>query len=125
MNFDDDYYEYRLVGINIHRGNGQSGHYWSFIHTQRGQLEPDPAQNPGEWYHGIDKDWKRFDDGDVSSYNPQNIGQDAFGGSGAHSQFLRDMQDAYGNDYGENAYMLIYEKKVKKSIRQISKDAAG
>ena len=33
FNLDDQEYEYRLVGVNIHRGVASSGHYWSLIHT--------------------------------------------------------------------------------------------
>ena len=49
MRAQDDEYEYRLVGVNIHRGVADSGHYWSMIHVKRGQDEPDPAKNPAEW----------------------------------------------------------------------------
>lgn len=36
MNYADDDFTYRLVGVNIHRGTGEHGHYWSLINTQRG-----------------------------------------------------------------------------------------
>ena len=39
---EDDDYIYRLAGVNIHRGNGDHGHYWSLINTKRGTAEPDP-----------------------------------------------------------------------------------
>jgi ubiquitin C-terminal hydrolase len=29
--FDDDYYQYTLVGVIVHSGDAESGHYYSFI----------------------------------------------------------------------------------------------
>lgn len=49
FNVDSDEYIYRLVGVNIHRGTGTHGHYWSLINTQRGHLEKDPIANEKEW----------------------------------------------------------------------------
>ena len=31
----DDCYEYKLVGVNVHHGTADSGHYWSYINTNR------------------------------------------------------------------------------------------
>ena len=42
METEDEDYIYRLVGVNIHRGVADSGHYWSMINTKRGKDEPDP-----------------------------------------------------------------------------------
>lgn len=38
---EDEDYVYRLVGVNIHRGVADGGHYWSIINTNRGKEEPD------------------------------------------------------------------------------------
>lgn len=32
----DDCYEYKLVGVNVHSGTANAGHYWSYINTNRG-----------------------------------------------------------------------------------------
>jgi len=32
---DKDYYEYKLVGIVVHVGTADFGHYYSFINTNR------------------------------------------------------------------------------------------
>ena len=32
---EDDCYEYRLVGINVHSGTANLGHYWSYININR------------------------------------------------------------------------------------------
>lgn len=42
----DDCYEYKLVGVNVHSGTANAGHYWSYINTVRGMEEKnenDPA----------------------------------------------------------------------------------
>lgn len=36
LEYDDDEFVYRLVGVCIHRGEANSGHYWSLIHMKRG-----------------------------------------------------------------------------------------
>ena len=80
MNAEDEDYVYRLVGVNIHRGVADSGHYWSMINTKRGTEEPDPATNPSGWRASNESDWKKFDDDQVGSYNFNDIGKDSFGG---------------------------------------------
>jgi len=65
MSAQADEYEYRLVGVNIHRGVADSGHYWSMIHAKRGQEEPDPTKNPAEWRASNESNWKKFDDESV------------------------------------------------------------
>jgi len=30
---EEECYEYKLVGINIHSGTAEAGHYWSLINT--------------------------------------------------------------------------------------------
>lgn len=79
FNLDDQEYEYRLVGVNIHRGVASSGHYWSLIHTQRGENEPD--KNSDQWLDSLKQNWLKFDDSEVSDYNVQSLASDAFGGS--------------------------------------------
>ena len=49
LEYEDNEFVYRLVGICIHRGRASSGHYWSLIHVNRGSKEPDPVEKPEEW----------------------------------------------------------------------------
>ena len=42
MEVDDDEYIYRLVGVNVHIGTADRGHYYSLIDLKRGAGEPDP-----------------------------------------------------------------------------------
>ena len=43
---EDDCYEYKLVGVNVHSGTAQAGHYWSYINTNRGT---DEEENDPTW----------------------------------------------------------------------------
>lgn len=36
---EDDCFEYKLVGMNIHSGTANAGHYWSYINTERSQAD--------------------------------------------------------------------------------------
>jgi ubiquitin C-terminal hydrolase len=38
---EDDCWEYKLVGVTVHSGTANAGHYWSLINTRRGHAEPD------------------------------------------------------------------------------------
>lgn len=42
---EDDCFEYKLVGVNVHSGTANAGHYWSYINTERGMEEKD-SQDP-------------------------------------------------------------------------------
>ena len=35
----EDCFEYKLVGVNVHSGTANMGHYWSYINTNRGHDE--------------------------------------------------------------------------------------
>ena len=58
---EDDEFVYRLVGVNIHRGTGESGHYWSLIHLKRGAEEPDPIAAEDKW-KDLNTNWREFND---------------------------------------------------------------
>lgn len=85
----EQYYEYELVGVLLHSGVADSGHYTSIIKDRKQQK------------------WFKFDDRYVESYSIENLKSDCFGGEtvynwGAGSQTFAQTK---------NAYMLIYERK--------------
>ena len=61
LEIKDDDYVYRLVGVNIHRGSAQHGHYWSLINTNRGDREKEGE----DWYKVENDPWRAFDDEEV------------------------------------------------------------
>eukprot|EP01156_Anaeramoeba_ignava_P006096 Anaeramoba_ignava/a347738_295.p1 GENE.a347738_295~~a347738_295.p1 ORF type:complete len:3015 (+),score=860.58 a347738_295:1233-9047(+) len=93
-------YDYELKGILVHDGTTQSGHYYSFIRVRVG----DPKLHTSDI-------WIRFEDKNITYYNPTDIPFDSFGGR----------QEIVLTDDGEvtthfvektfSAYMLFYRRK--------------
>jgi ubiquitin C-terminal hydrolase len=61
----DEDFEYRLAGVLVHAGVAQGGHYYSFIKDREG---------------GSEDKWYRFDDEDVTPFDPALIETECFGG---------------------------------------------
>ncbi|KAJ5071230.1 ubiquitin carboxyl-terminal hydrolase [Anaeramoeba ignava] len=78
-------YIYNLIGIVIHQGSAEFGHYISLIKKQ----SSDPNQNVQKWI--------KFNDSKISHFNINNLQQYAFG----------NMDKKKSN--GRSAYMLFYQ----------------
>lgn len=85
---------FQLVGVLVHSGTAESGHYYSYIRKRPA------AHSTGTWVE--------FNDSDVTSFNPSGIADQCFGG-------FNDLHHAPA--YGQvrfnkvwNAYMLFYER---------------
>lgn len=95
----DEDYEYKLAGVLVHAGVAQGGHYYSFIKER----PPGGSTDADKWY--------RFDDEDVTPFDPASIEVECFGGKvkketkwpNGHVQTVESEQFA-------NALMLFYEK---------------
>ena len=94
----DDYYEYELKGINVHRGSADRGHYFSFIDVNR-----DGKNNLINTY--AKEEWLQFNDSHVSEFNIDTIEEECFGGS------------SQGHENYQNAYLLLYERRKKTPIK--------
>ena len=90
-----EYYQYDLVGIIVHTGTADSGHYYSYIKEQDVlRLESD----------GSDK-WYEFNDMYVNEFDHREIPQETFGGE----------ETAFGDQKFmrmRNAYVLVYKRKL-------------
>ena len=101
MNISDDDYIYRLVGVNVHVGTADHGHYYSLIDIKRGIQELDPylSEQNGEtlykkWADIQSDPWKTFNDDKVGIFDfEKNIKEEAFG-SGGDSADLGKTSDA-------------------------------
>jgi hypothetical protein len=123
----DDEYIYRLVGVNIHTGAADHGHYYSLINIKRGTEEPMGEDNENLWRKTESDPWKEFNDSEVKEFNfAANLVKESFGGAEEQSNKTSDtMTDEELNkflssgtsSYGKSAYMLIYERKSKKNLR--------
>lgn len=94
-----DYYQYKLVGVIVHSGTGNFGHYYSLINISRDK----PIEN-----------WIKFNDDTVSEYLLFNLEEDAFGGE----DFRRN---EWAIESNQSAYMLVYER-IKKTNLSIVVD---
>lgn len=94
--------EYRLVGVVIHKGNAEYGHYTSIINTDRG--------DPGKQGQSPDT-WMEFDDSKVSVFDMTKFDEECFGSQEDKEAIASEF--AMENFVSKSAYLLFYEK-VKK-----------
>lgn len=79
MDIDDDSFIYKLVGVTIHQGAADHGHYYSIINTARGKDELNPYEKEAEWL-AVEKDsWKEFNDDEVKFFSFKDLSKEAFG----------------------------------------------
>ncbi|KAF2852699.1 ubiquitin C-terminal hydrolase-like protein [Plenodomus tracheiphilus IPT5] len=87
-----------LVGILVHSGTCESGHYYSYIRerpSSRGSSTPT---------------WVEFDDSNVTPFDPTEIAQRAFGGP---------TDDTYNQHFKIfSAYMLFYQRRNTVEMEQ-------
>ncbi len=122
MDIADDEYIYKLVGVTIHRGTAEHGHYYSLINVKRGQYEED--ENKPDWPRTDRDSWKVFDDDTIKPFTFSDLKTEAFGGSSSMGGNYNDMSDylissGQAESYGQNAYMLVYEKMKKKPLKEV------
>jgi len=98
---DNRYYEYELVGVLVHSGTADGGHYYSFIKER-----------------GTNK-WFEFNDKTVREFEIKDLAKECFGGSSENrgvgrnmGGFLEDFNPADGRFFEthRNAYLLFYDR---------------
>ena len=103
-------YEYELVGMIIHTGGANSGHYFSYI-QERG-----PEGGTGRWME--------FNDAYVSTWDPRRMKEDCFGGDEEYEgmgywttvseggKFVRKYVEGkkYTRTRYQNAFIVVYDK---------------
>ena len=102
----NEYYEFNLVGVNVHYGLSEAGHYFSFINTER-------TGNLNEMILN-DDNWLKFNDSVISEFSINEIEENCFGGKMNNSNFYNndDMSETM-----QSAYMLVYERKIKSPLK--------
>ncbi|KAJ4369491.1 hypothetical protein N0V86_009326 [Didymella sp. IMI 355093] len=80
-----------LVGVVVHFGNCENGHYYSYIRKR-----PGPTANGSP-------SWLNFNDYEVDPFNPAEIPQKAFGGM-TEDSYTRQLKMF-------SAYMLFYQRR--------------
>lgn len=114
---EDDCFEYKLVGVNMHSGSANAGHYWSYINTNR--IADETEDNPN-WIKTNDDPWMEFNDSRVSDFQYNKLEEESFGedASSAYSSWSFG-----GGNYGKSAYMLFYERRKKKGLKILVPEA--
>lgn len=98
-----------LVGVIVHSGTADAGHYYS-IAKQVVEKSPKAEEKKGEKEGVVEHNWVRLDDVNVSFCSKATLFSECFGGS-----FMGD----WGFEHSKNAYVLVYEKRVKKPIQLV------
>ncbi|VDI64277.1 ubiquitin carboxyl-terminal hydrolase 9/24 [Mytilus galloprovincialis] len=94
---------YELVGIVVHSGQANAGHYYSFIKERRGNSMTNP--NKGKWFKFNDTFVEEFEMNDAS------VEAECFGGT-----YKTKTNESSSTNYPDervrywNGYMLFYEK---------------
>ena len=101
-----DYYEYTLKGVTVHIGTAEFGHYYSYIKIRDGK-------------------WLEFNDSNIRDFDPKNMESECFGGSSSGD----GADDGWGwsrggRDNSKNAYILVYERKIKDPIKLVCEQEA-
>ena len=92
----DEDYEYKLAGVLVHAGVAQGGHYYSFIKDRN---------------RGSEEKWYRFDDEDVTPFDPSSIETECFGGkTKKETKWPNGQVHTVEQEQYANALMLFYEK---------------
>jgi len=107
---DDKSYQYDLVGVLVHAGTAEAGHYYSYIKDREAMIEK----------------WFEFNDTHVSPFNVNNLRNECFGGEYENDEGIMHFADWDGSK-SKNAYLLFYEKTnpeisdlIKNSEKQVS-----
>lgn len=70
--------------------------------------------------------WKVFDDDKIKPYSFNELKVDSFGGSSSSNMNDNEMNvylaHSGAQSYGKNAYMLVYERKKKKNLKEVIVD---
>ncbi len=109
-----EYYQFDLVGIIVHTGTADSGHYYSYIKEQDElRLEEDKKDK-----------WYEFNDILVRDFDSAEIPTETFGGE----------ETAFGGNFGNgqgqkmlrmrNAYVLVYQRKLTDESLIVTDDVA-
>jgi ubiquitin C-terminal hydrolase len=72
----EEEFEYKLVGVVIHMGIADAGHYLSYINIER---QTEAEVNLRDWANTDQQTWLEFNDSNVTAFNFSNLAYKAFG----------------------------------------------
>ncbi|XP_041355094.1 ubiquitin carboxyl-terminal hydrolase 34-like isoform X3 [Gigantopelta aegis] len=100
VTIQDESCEYELIGVTVHTGTADGGHYYSFIRDRLSHTE-----------NGQDK-WFLFNDAEVKPFDPCQIASECFGGEMTSKTYdsVTDKFMDFSFEKTNSAYMLFYER---------------
>jgi len=106
------YFKYELVGVLVHTGTAESGHYYSFI-KDRSAPPAGALSSSGNWC--------QFNDQSVDPWNKDNLAYECFGGleTVTHWDSAYQKQVQQSRLRVNNAYMLIYQRMGAKEAAEL------
>ena len=122
---ENSYYEFDLVGVVVHTGTADAGHYYSYINIKR-EGQDDIMIN--DIMNEKDAKWLEFNDSSITSFSMKNLEDECFGGTSGSGYTAVECSEATGwapknkttssgEDNCKSAYMLVYERKKKFPIK--------
>lgn len=109
----DEYYEYHLVGVNVHLGSADAGHYFSYINSIRSGNDNHMDYDPNIETHT--NSWLKFNDSRISKFNIEKLEEECFGGKMENNG--EEWNFRSNNDSIQSAYMLVYERRIKSPLK--------
>jgi len=97
------YYNYHLVGVLVHTGIAEAGHYFSFAMDRE----------TGQWFE--------FNDQAVKTFRAEDIKEECFGGTGTTKTYWGSQSYVRSG----NAYLLVYERVHKEPISEETDQKTG
>lgn len=96
-NNENEQYEYDLIGVTVHTGTADGGHYYSFIKDRTA---------------GSRDKWFLFNDAEVKPFDPNQIAAECFGGEMTSKTYdsVTDKFMDFSFEKTNSAYMLFYER---------------
>ena len=104
-------YEYELIGVTVHTGTADGGHYYAFIRDRTGVQSSNIGGTKSSVANSGDK-WYSFNDAEVKQFDPSQIATECFGGemnSRTYDQGTDKFMDL-SIEKTNSAYMLFYER---------------
>ncbi|CAH1163705.1 unnamed protein product [Phaedon cochleariae] len=102
--------EYDLIGVTVHTGTADGGHYYSFIKDRSA---------------GARDKWYLFNDAEVKPFDPDQIAAECFGGEMTSKTYdsVADKFMDFSFEKTNSAYMLFYERGGR--IGEAGRDRSG
>lgn len=75
----------------------------------------EPNEQDPNWNKTESDPWMKFNDSSVTEYNIEKLKEDCFGGDGKSGGDTDSW--SFGGTYGQSAYMLVYEKRLKRPLK--------